>query len=99
MSDRIRAYTEVCQLFGFLVKLEQLDEQEIIPAAENLVSTYKNDLEESITDELVQFSSLLCTPIVKQSCSKQRTQHVLFNCSTRFGVDIPKCRNRATHLP
>ena len=68
MSDRIRAYTEVCQLFGFLAKLEQLDEQEIIPAAENLVSTYKNDLEESLTDELVQFSSLLRTPIVKQSC-------------------------------
>ena len=39
-----------------------------IPAAENLVSTYKNDLEESLSDELVQFSSLLRTSLVKQSC-------------------------------
>ena len=69
MSDRIKAYTEVCHLFGFLAKLEELDEQEIIRAAESLVSTYKNDLEESLTDELIQFASLLRTPLVKQSCS------------------------------
>ena len=69
MSDRIKAYTEVCHLFGFLAKLEELDEQEIIRAAESLVSTYKNDLEESLTDELIQFEFLQCTPLVKQSCS------------------------------
>ena len=68
MSDRIGAYSEVCRLFGFLARLEDLNEQELQQAAEQLISTYKNDLEELLADELAQFASLLRTPAVKQTC-------------------------------
>ena len=68
MSDRIGAYSEVCRLFGFLARLEDLNEQELQQAAELLVHTYKNDLEELLADELVQFASLVRTPVVKQTC-------------------------------
>ena len=54
-------------MFGFLARLEDLNEQELQQAAELLVHTYKNDLEELLPDELVQFAFLLRTPVVKQT--------------------------------
>ena len=57
----------MCRLFGFLARLEDLNEQELQQAAELLVHTYKNDLEELLPDELVQFAFLLRTPVVKQT--------------------------------
>ena len=57
----------MCRLFGFLARLEDLNAQELQQAAELLVHTYKNDLEELLANELVQFASLLRTPVVKQT--------------------------------
>ena len=95
MSERIGAYSEVCRLFGFLARLEDLNEQELQQAAELLVHTYKKDLEELLADEL--FASLLRTPVVKETCMlhrhrcQQRTRHVSPSRQTGTRTHFPKC--------
>ena len=65
MSDRIKAYSDVCRLFGFLARLEDIDDEELRRAAKQLVNTYQNDLEDSLVGEIVQFAALLRTPVMK----------------------------------
>ena len=66
ITFRIKAYGKVSGLFGFLSKLEYIDEQDLRRAAETLVCTYQCDLEISLTDKLVQFAFLMRTPLAKQ---------------------------------
>lgn len=95
MSDRIGAYSEVCRLFGFLARLEDLNGQALQQAAEQLVHTYKHDLEELLADVLAQVASLLRIPVVKQTCytdrCQQRTQHVSPSHQTGTRTHFPKC--------
>ena len=60
---RIKAYSKVSNLFGFLLRLENINEQELRRAAEMLVWTYQFDLEISLANELVQFAFLMRTPL------------------------------------
>ena len=59
LKDRINAYKNVCEYFGFLNRLDEMKPNEIMMSANNLVNKYKPDLEESLGNELVQFSALL----------------------------------------
>ncbi|XP_064101760.1 uncharacterized protein LOC135212247 [Macrobrachium nipponense] len=59
LSDRIAAYDVVCERFGVLDRLEDMDADEISSAAASLVSFYKGDLEPSLKDELVRFIELV----------------------------------------
>ena len=44
----------VCEWFGFLSQLENLDASALCSATANLVSKYKADLEDVLANELVQ---------------------------------------------
>ena len=65
INFRIKAYSKVSDLFEFLSTLEYINEQELRLSrrSETLVCTYQRDLETSLTDELVQFAFILCTPL------------------------------------
>ena len=59
LTERIAAYKTICQRFGFLNKFEKLETSELQSAANYLVSIYPNDLESSLGNELIQFSSFI----------------------------------------
>ena len=55
LAHRLSAYEELCSRFGFLGKLESLSPVEIESSADNLVIVYKDDIEQCLGNELVQF--------------------------------------------
>ncbi|XP_065662842.1 uncharacterized protein LOC136085461 [Hydra vulgaris] len=59
LKDRINAYKNVCEYFGFLNGLDEMKPNEIMMSVNNLVKKYKPDLEESLGNKLVRFSALL----------------------------------------
>lgn len=59
LSDRLSAYDTVIKRFGFLSQLDVLNPSEILSTATNLVTEYRNDLEPSLGNELVQFAALV----------------------------------------
>jgi hypothetical protein len=52
----LNAYEVVSSRFSFLHKLDELPSQDILTAASNLVDIYKDDLDASLGNELVQFA-------------------------------------------
>ena len=65
MSGRIKAYGEVCRLFGFFARFEDIDDKELKRAVEQLANTFQNNVEDSLVDEIVQCVALLDTPVMK----------------------------------
>ena len=59
LKYRLKSYKEISNNFGFLCKLPSISDQMLRQAAENITSSYPNDLEPTIESELIQFSSLL----------------------------------------
>lgn len=59
LTERIAAYETICQRFGFLNIFEKLETSELKSAANYLVSIYPNDLESSLGNEFIQFSSFV----------------------------------------
>jgi len=54
---RLKAYENTCSLFGFLRKLESMECINIETAAAKLVAEYKDDLDQTLGAELVQFAT------------------------------------------
>ena len=50
-------------VFGILRQLKSITEEEILKRTPNIVSSYQEDLEESLGDELMQFTELLKTNV------------------------------------
>lgn len=48
LQQRLEAYELVDNCFGFLCKLDILDDKNIIIAAQNLVKLYDNDLDDQL---------------------------------------------------
>ncbi|XP_064115067.1 uncharacterized protein LOC135221173 [Macrobrachium nipponense] len=57
LNQRLKAYENTCSLFGFLSELESLSCTEIKAAAVKLMCEYKDDLDQSLGVELVQFAA------------------------------------------
>lgn len=57
LKQRLDAYKLVDNRFGFLCKLDILDDKKIILAAQNLVKLYDNDLDDQLGNELIQFKA------------------------------------------
>ena len=60
-------YSVIAAKFGFLRKLKNLPNEQVIDCAKNLQNAYPTDLEATLPDELLQFSSFLNTEFVKKS--------------------------------
>ena len=67
LRKRLGAYSTVAARFGFLRTLKDLFAEEVIKSAKILQEAYPNDLEASLSDELLQFSAFLNTEFVKKS--------------------------------
>ena len=62
LQTRIDAYVKVNDLFGFFGKLHNMKSSDIETSADNLISTYPNDFECTLSSELSQFAEIFrCT--------------------------------------
>ena len=74
LHKRRCAYSELAELFGFLSQLKIIKDSEIRQHAQTLVHAYNADLEDSLTEELVQFRSILVSyqnefDLISSTCS------------------------------
>ena len=67
LQKRLGAYSEIAAKFGFLRKLKDLPNEQVTKCAINLQTAYPADLEDGLSDELLQFSSFLNTAFAKKS--------------------------------
>ena len=58
IKKQLGAYTGVAARFGFLRKLKNLPDDEVVSNAERLCQAYSVDLEANLSDELLHFPSL-----------------------------------------
>ena len=63
LHKRQNAYKKLSNLFGFLKNLEGAKNEEIRKCSQSLVMAYPEDLEEHLSEELIQFSALLKTDL------------------------------------
>ena len=58
LRQRLESYKLVDTRFGFFNKLDSLTNEEIIAAAQNLVETYNNDVDDQLGNEPVSYTHL-----------------------------------------
>jgi hypothetical protein len=61
---------------GFFFKLDSLSDTALYSAAHNLVSIYKDDLEPSLGDEVVQFAAII--NLYKEDCKDNVPKELFF---------------------
>ncbi|XP_042204329.1 uncharacterized protein LOC121854007 [Homarus americanus] len=76
LDQRLKAYEETCSLFGFLSKLESMNCNEIEAAAAKLVAQYKNDLDQTLGVELVQFTAFFTLFLEDEDDEKGRAHYL-----------------------
>ncbi|XP_042209606.1 zinc finger MYM-type protein 1-like [Homarus americanus] len=76
LDQRLKAYEETCSLFGFLSKLESMNCDEIEAAAAKLVAQYKNDLDQTLGVELVQFTAFFTLFLEDEDDEKGRAHYL-----------------------
>ncbi|XP_068240067.1 uncharacterized protein [Palaemon carinicauda] len=59
LTQRLAAYSDLREKFGFLSEISNKTNTELKAAAEKLVSSYHNDLEAGMESELLQFAHLM----------------------------------------
>jgi len=78
LTQRIKAYDTVSQRFGFLGKLNTMNDEEIQSAATDLVATYSDDLDDCLGNELVQFAELSKSNVVDDEGTSVGAEHLLY---------------------
>jgi len=63
LSKRQAAYSVLTSQFGFFRRLSSLSSMEIKSNAANIISAYPKDVDNSLADELIQFSGVLKTDL------------------------------------
>lgn len=67
LNKRLNGYTHARSLFGFLRKIENLPEEELVSSTIELAKEYPEDIEDkNIIDEFLQFIELLKTSMAKE---------------------------------
>jgi hypothetical protein len=85
LQKRISAYELISSRFGFLRSLEALSPKDIRPAAQRLVDIYKEDLDASLAEELVQFSEFARTFLEEEGTDFSR-EHFMYRLLVEKGV-------------
>lgn len=67
LQKRLGAYSEIAAKFGFLRTLKDLPNEQVTECAINLQNAYPEDLEDRLSDELLQFSIFLNTNFAEKS--------------------------------
>jgi hypothetical protein len=66
LGKRLAAYAEIAAMFGFMRTLKNLSNEKLIECAIKLQKAYPTDLEDSLSDELLHFSSFLKTDFAEK---------------------------------
>lgn len=66
LTNRIDAYKNVSEYFGFLSHLDTISDEEIEESSKKLIEKYQDDLEDSLTDELIQFKEFVKEFLVRE---------------------------------
>ena len=61
LEKRVKAYDEISEIFGFLSELTSLSTEQITNKAQNLISSYPDDLENTLVAEQIQFAAFMRT--------------------------------------
>ena len=100
LKKRMEAYCQVCDKFGFLSNMTKMKPNEFSAASKRLVHSYPDDLEDSLTDELIQFSSYLRSEMDKViilECSielfiyRMLSQHGLCEAFPNLNITLRIC--------
>ena len=75
LQKRLSAYAIIAGRFGFLRKLADLSNEEVIKSAKSLQEAFPSDLEASLSDELLQCSSFLNTEFAKKALDITAPSH------------------------
>ena len=75
LRKRLDAYATVAARFGFLRKLKELSSEEVVENAKRFQEAYSNDIEASLSEEMLQFSAFLNTDFVKKTLQVTATSH------------------------
>ena len=67
LRKRLSANTNIAGRFGFLRKFADLPAEEVVSSAKSLQESFPTDLEDSLCDELLQFSGFLNTEFAKKT--------------------------------
>jgi len=61
LKKRMKAYDDVSEAFGFFSQLTSLSTEQIENKGKNLISSYPDDLEDTLVAELIQFAAFMRT--------------------------------------
>ena len=61
LEKRVKTYDEISEIFGFLSELTSLSTEQITNKAQDLISSYPDDLENTLVAELIQFAAFMRT--------------------------------------
>ena len=75
LQKRLSAYAIIAGRFGFLRKLADLSNEEVIKSAKSLQEAFPSDLEASLSDESLQCSSFLNTEFAKKALDITTPSH------------------------
>ena len=75
LQKRLSAYAIIAGRFGFLRKLADLSNEEVIRSAKSQQEAFLSDLEASLSDELLQCSSFLNTEFAKKALDITAPSH------------------------
>jgi hypothetical protein len=86
LTHRIHVYEPIAELFGFLHNILALSRVSLCESAENLVKAYPKDLEPSLQDELIQFTSFAKNHVTQPAVKPNSFELELFRLVTKSGV-------------
>ena len=80
LEKRVKAYDEISEIFRLLLELTSLSTKEITNKAQNLISSYRDDLENKLVVELIQFAAFMRTQKLENvNKSPEQTMHKLLS--------------------
>ena len=74
LSERISAYGEFDNYFGFLRTLTELSDDKIEEHSNKLINFYEDDIDENLTTELIRFKEFFTDMVKKTKDTKISTE-------------------------
>ena len=87
LQKRQNAYKKLSNLFVFLKNLEEANNEKIRECSQSLVMAYPEDLEDDLSEELIQFSALLKTDLGADMDKKKNKEVQMYKLIKENGLE------------
>ena len=87
LTKRTKAYEKLSKTFGFLHNLHEASVEDINSGSQNLIVAYPDDLEDSLGDELIQFSALLKTNLGSSMSDDKNRETQMYRLLTNHKLE------------